>query len=512
MFKKLAQSIGIASLVLAINYGDLLGGGADVRMHAPRALTAICLAQIADVLLLGLLLFAVLALLQRTRAQKETRLYRWVRLLLAIVIPPYLIERTQSLFPFVLIDGLVPILALIWTALLLLLMLQFPLWYKRVMQAASLLCAFFAVFAAFSIAQLLWTATWKPGPQERTASWETGTQPLREHPLLVWIVFDELSYDQVFEHRARDLNLPNFDALRNVSTTYTDVEPAGYHTAEIIPSLLSGQPVEAIRYSFANKLRVHATGQHGFTPLDGAGTVFGAAQRQGWRTAAVGWYNPYCTLYGDALEQCYWTNWDKIDGPMAQHDSFLQNTWAPLAQLVHEVRSPAAADRDLCNFDVRTRLETHKDLEHHMLEVLHTDQADFVFLHLAVPHSPNIWSRIRDNYTSTCDSSYLDNLALADRELGKVMTLLQASPRWKDTTLVVEGDHSWRIAAWNWLPAWTDEDDAASRGVFDSRPALLVHAAGQVTAKTESQPWPLIQVHGVVEKVLGQTHSSQSAR
>lgn len=59
MFKRLCQCIGLASLILVVNYGDLLGGGEDVRMHVPHPLTGICLAQIADILLLGLGLFAL---------------------------------------------------------------------------------------------------------------------------------------------------------------------------------------------------------------------------------------------------------------------------------------------------------------------------------------------------------------------------------------------------------------------------------------------------------------------
>ena len=31
MLKRLCQCIGIASLILVVNYGDLLGGGADLR-------------------------------------------------------------------------------------------------------------------------------------------------------------------------------------------------------------------------------------------------------------------------------------------------------------------------------------------------------------------------------------------------------------------------------------------------------------------------------------------------
>ena len=61
IFKRLCQCIGLASLILVVNYGELLGGGADARMHVPYPLTGICLAQIADILSLGLGLFAVMA-------------------------------------------------------------------------------------------------------------------------------------------------------------------------------------------------------------------------------------------------------------------------------------------------------------------------------------------------------------------------------------------------------------------------------------------------------------------
>ena len=83
-----------------------------------------------------------------------------------------------------------------------------------------------------------------------------------------------------------------------------------------------------------------------------------------------------------------------------------------------------------------------------------------------------------------------------------LVRLLQASPRWRDTTLIVEGDHSWRVGEWNELPAWTEEDDAASRGEFDPRPALIVHTAGQTAPATVSSAWPLIGIHGVVEQIL----------
>src|ERR1035437_2621168 len=498
MLKKLCQCLGIASLILVGNYGDLLGRGADVRMHTPFSLARICYAQITDILVLALFLFVILV------ALSWTRLYRWVSLLLAIVIPPYLIQRTQSFFPFDLIEGLVLILLVVWAGILLLLLLRFPRWYRWLIHTGGIVAASLVIFALCSIAQLVWVATWKPAPNQITAAWNRNdpAQPPRDHPRLVWIIFDELSYDQVFEHRAADLNLPSFDTLRAQSTLFTNTQPPGYHTVKIVPSLLTGKIVDNIRYNFHNRLWVHHQSEPGWQPIDGEQTVFGDAQKAGWRTAAVGWYNPYCSLYADAIQNCFWTNRDMFDGLMASDASFADNVYIPLEQVVREIRSPARADRHLCSFDVRHRYLTHLDLQEHASQLLHTDQADFVFLHIPVPHSPNIWSRIRNDYTQQCNSSYLDSLALADRILGSILATLEASPRWNQTTLIVQGDHSWRIDAWNWLPAWTEEDDAASRGVFDQRPAVIIHQPGQTQPQTVSTPWPIIQIHTVVEQTL----------
>ncbi|WP_162536823.1 sulfatase-like hydrolase/transferase [Granulicella sp. WH15] len=495
MLKRLCQCIGLSSLILVVNYGDLLGGGSDVRMHYPRSLTGVCLASIADILLLGVAIFLILRPLERTRA------YRWVRLVLAIAIPPYLLVRTQSILPLQTLGSAVPLLMLAWGGALLMLMLMFPVWYRVVMRFASGLAACFAIFAFSSILQLLWIARWRPGAQQIDAHWSQ-QQPPRQHPRLIWVVFDELSYDQVYEHRAKDLPLPSFDALRDQSTVFTNVQPSGIRTVKVIPSLFTGRVVDDFRYSLSNQLKVHYTGVPGWHPVTGRETVFGDAKAGGWRTAAVGWYNPYCTLYGDSLDQCYWSNHDKMDGPMVQSDPIWRNVARPFVQMAREIQSPSKAERELCTLDVQRRLVTHLDLEQHSFDVLHGDQADFVYLHLAIPHSPNIWSRINDNYTGTCDSSYLDSLALADRELGRMMTILQGSPRWKDTTVIIQGDHSWRTEIWDGLPAWTEEDDAASRDVFDPRPALIIHQPGQSKPEFNNTPWPLVQVHEVIEQTL----------
>jgi hypothetical protein len=487
MIKKFCQCLGLASIILVMNYGDLLGGGADVRMHVPYRLTLICLAQVTDILLVATFLFLLLGPISRTR------FYPWVKLVIAIVVPPYVIVRTRYLYPFEMTGGIISIIAVCWAAFVLLLLLRFRRRYYQLAKLGDYAGVFLAAFAFCSISQILFVMIWKPA---------TTAQPPRTHPRLVWVLFDELSYDQTFEHRAKDLSLPNFDALRAQSTVFTDVQPIGLRTVKIVPSLLSGHGIDDFRYSYVNTLHVHYTGVHGWHRLDGEKTVFYDAQKAGWRTGVVGWYNPYCTIYGAQIDDCYWQNLDMLDGPMSPTASFGRNLYTPLAEVVREMDSLQRADRDHCTFDVRTRLKTYLDLRAKTLEKLKDDQSDFIFLHLPVPHSPNIWSRIKGDFTEWCDESYLDNLALADRTLGEMMQVIQSSPRWKDTTVIVEGDHSWRTMIWSNLPAWTDEDDEASRGTFDPRPAVIIHQAGQTRPATNNTSWDLLKVHDVVEQVL----------
>lgn len=496
MLKKFCQCLGLSSLVLVTKYVDLLGGGDNIRLHTPFPLRSIVFAEIADILVLGAAIFIVLVAFQRTQ------FYKWVKLLIVIVIPPYLIGRPQGLSLFTLRG--VPLLLLMapWAAFVLLVVARWPRWYRRLLRAGDMAGVFAAAFALLSIVQLLWIAHWKPATQQRTATWTTSPQPPRDHPRLIWIVFDELSYDQVFEHRDQALSLPNFDALRNQSTVFTNVQPVAYKTVKAIPSLLIGQPVDDVRYRFDNTFLVHYTNQRGWHKVTGAQTVFRDAQQNGWRTAVVGWYNPYCGIYGDAVDQCYWMARETLVGIMDQEYTFWRNVSTPFSHGIRKIEGATYDMHDTCDDNVRYHRDVNIDLRQHAMQLLQTDQADFVFLHLPVPHAANIWDRSKHQYIDTCGRSYLDNLALADLTLGNLMQILEASSRWKDTTLIVEGDHGWRVDWWSSQPAWTAEDQAASRGVFDPRPALLVHQAGQTQPQTNATAWPLVHIHDVVEQVV----------
>ncbi len=80
-----------------------------------------------------------------------------------------------------------------------------------------------------------------------------------------------------------------------------------------------------------------------------------------------------------------------------------------------------------------------------------------------------------------------------------MLDLLRSQPRWAATTLIVQGDHSWRTKMWRPLPGWSSEDERISHnGQWDSRPVLLIHAAGQANAQTVTATTNLMIVHDFV--------------
>ena len=81
-----------------------------------------------------------------------------------------------------------------------------------------------------------------------------------------------------------------------------------------------------------------------------------------------------------------------------------------------------------------------------------------------------------------------------------MLAILELQPRWGATTLIVQGDHSWRTGMWRPVPGWSAEDERASDGgKWDPRPVLLIHAPGQQSANTVTAPTSLMVVHDFVD-------------
>ena len=382
--------------------------------------------------------------------------------------------------------------------------------------AVSLLCAWFVprfadrtigyvrllvAASAFAIMPILphlvRDMSLRPTPQGTIAVNQDPSLPGAAGNRMIWIMFDELSYDQAFDHPQPGIVLPAFDRLRDQSFSFSNVKPAGYYTENIIPTILLGQQVDIIRRTSEDRFSYKTKDQKQFREFDPRDTIFNTARAEGWTTGLVGWLVPYCRFMGPVLDSCFWS---RNDGSLlepfgaSEDKSMLANaaaipvwTWANITGDTREYNA-----EHLANYQENMR---------HARLLIDDGRIRFLYIHLPIPHPPGIYDR-RTNRLRT-GGSYLDNLMLADQAAATLLSEIDATPAAGRTTLVVSSDHSFRIALWKATAGgWTDEDEAATGGRFDDRPVLMIRFPGQTSGPGISASFDEILEHDILDAML----------
>lgn len=311
---------------------------------------------------------------------------------------------------------------------------------------------------------------------------------------IIWVVFDELSQDQVFDHRQPGLNLPAFDALRANSVMFSDVNPAGYFTELVLPSLLWGKTVTGERSNLDGVLSART--EQGWARYPADQSIFADARRAGWTTGVAGWYNPYCRTFAAELDSCEWRLSTPIPGEYSPQEGIAWNILAPVRKsflrlIGRKYRTPSNAV---------VHASDYTQIMDWGRQLIADEDVGLVFLHLPIPHPYGIYNR-RTGALGV-EGSYIDNLALSDIALSQIEKWIDATKSSPMTTLIVCGDHSLRVPLWSKTPDWSAEDKQASGGLFDPRPALIVHLPGETQPETISQPFAALREHDLVEKLL----------
>jgi Sulfatase len=312
---------------------------------------------------------------------------------------------------------------------------------------------------------------------------------------IVWILFDELSYDQTFDHRQAGIELPNLDRIHKESVVFAKIQPVGYYTDRIIPSLLIGRPLTDIRSSSDGRLSILPSDTRRWEHFDPEETLFAQAKKLGWSSGVAGWHNPYCRILSGILDDCFWTPEVPIT-EFSGRKSSLENALAPFYQTASQFGKIAPGFPS----PVQTHIHTEEDVIPEAIRLVHDERIRFVFLHLPVPHPPGIYNR--NNHQIRQGGSYLDNLVFADDLLGILLRELDSTASNQQTTLIISSDHSWRIPLWKSSPFWTEEDDRASGGRFDSRPVLMIHFPGQQNTILQTQKIPELALHAILLRML----------
>lgn len=382
---------------------------------------------------------------------------------------------------------------------------------ERVIEVTSTILAFTALSSVLFVSQMLWFWWQARGLNATVVAHRTtelaGTSP---KPRVIFILLDELSYQQLYEHRYPNLQLPQFDALARESTVFTDVTATANYTEKAVPALLSGQPVEDMRGRSDGMLEVRSAKNAPWQLFDERKTIFEDAIDAGYNTTVVGWFNPYCRILPDVLNSCYWTDAYTISNGLDSDGSFRSNLIASADSLVHAPTVRHLLLRMLHvpeSFGDTSLGKAHVDDFLHLRaaadKVLLDPSAGFTFIHMPIPHPYGIYNRATHQLT-TQSSTYIDNLALSDRYLGRVRGLLEKSGQWDSSTILVMGDHGWRTTLiWEGTLAWTAAEERASLGgKFDERPAYIVKLAGQTSGTRIDVPFAALRTRGLIDEVI----------
>ena len=327
---------------------------------------------------------------------------------------------------------------------------------------------------------------------------------------IVWMLFDELSFNLVFDHPPSGLSFPNFEGLRAESTSFDDLGPAGFYTDRVVPSVLAGFKIDRIASTSNGGLLYLDSARHRWMAYDPRATLLGLAQAEGWNPGVAGWYIPYCRTFATVLSTCTWS-------PGIQADVTLEG-WGASESKSTFANAMVAAHAFLAHFSKNRRsartktlaenIEDYRNVTAAAEKLIHNEDIRFVFLHLPVPHPPGIYNRRTHELTE--GGNYLDNLALADDTLGLLLQTINATASADRTTVIVTSDHSWRVPLWRSSPDWSSEEERVSGGRFDPRPVLLIHFPGQNNKREVMRPLPELMEYDIVAAMLRRGLNSAS--
>ncbi|HSA91469.1 MAG TPA: sulfatase-like hydrolase/transferase [Terriglobales bacterium] len=318
-------------------------------------------------------------------------------------------------------------------------------WHRPVLNATELFALWLLAFVPVTSAQAAWQLWKQPAREVRRQQSGLAAPPASSvnRPRLVWLVFDELDGRTAFHQRPPGLQLPEFDRLCADSLCASNAFQAGTTTMQAMTSMIVGKQTFKLQPSGPDEVLVSfQPDKPPNIPLSSQPNLFARARAAGVTTAVVGWFFPYCRVFGSALTQCVWQAAGAFS-PEARPSI--------LEAMAHQLYGLSPLQK---RFEHR---EEHRIQVERACRAAADQSLGLVLVHLNVPHRPPIYDRRTGDYTlfSIRRDWYLDNLVLADLTLGEVRRAMEAAGVWKDTTVLVTADHALR-----WYVDFNTETDA----------------------------------------------------
>jgi Sulfatase len=381
--------------------------------------------------------------------------------------------------------------------------------FERIQHFIATMLGFVALFGLFVLGQMLWFV-WRAhlfNVPQRLHQSQTVSSIQRPKTRVIWLLLDELSYQQVYEQRFPGLKLDAFDQLAAQSTVFTHVVPTARTTEIAVPSLMTGVPVDRVSASSSNGLlSLHNAKTNRWQPFDPHQTIFQDALTEGYSTGVAGWYNPYCRILPSVLDRCFWTNNTfPIEPGLHAGRPFAEVLPVPAFRIYDAAKSllrGRTQDTRYTDLEANLHIADFNNIFRAAERLFEDPSIDFIFLHVPAPHPGGIYDRKTSSFT-THNASYIDNLALADKSVFHIRDLLEKNGTWDSSAIVVMGDHSWRTWVWSDSLAWTAEDEAASHGgQFDDRPGYIVKLPHQQKPARIDDQFEAVRTRALLDGII----------
>jgi hypothetical protein len=491
------EGAGATMLLLVTYLWPLLSPYHLIIYHNPLSVSTVAIGLAVDVGIAWLISTAMFALLDHYDPKQDCPLWGVVFCALGV--------RAVDLAVFLLSPGYINIhwglssrIALLCTmgGVALTIRYLFPQIFRQGIQTARIGLAIFGGSIFWILPQLVFT-----GERTRAPAPNTFTKPVHKSSIssarVVWILLDELSYDQVFDHPQADIKLSHFDKIRDESVSFSNVQPIGYFTERIVPSLFLGRKVDNIRSSMHRDLYVHDADSGRWQPFNQRVSLFGKAKELGWTTGVAGWYNPYCHILAGVLDSCYWQTASSFPHALSGDKSSIVNALTFPADLFFSHLNRADPPSEI---GAKAHAQECNDITAAASSLIQNESIRFAFIHLPVPHPPGMYDR--KTGTFGVRGTYLDNLVSADSVLGNLLAVIQRTSAASQTILIVSSDHSWRTNMWRASDMWSKDEERASKSKFDPRPVLLIHFPGYDPGEVRTEPFPEIETSAIIRAML----------
>jgi hypothetical protein len=329
---------------------------------------------------------------------------------------------------------------------------------------------------------------------------------------VVWIIFDEFDYRVPFE--LKPIELPEFERLKDQSLSATQATAPAWATVESVPSLLTGKKVGKSEPMGKKELILNF--QDGtVSNFSETGNLFFDVREMNGSIAVLGWYHPYCRLFGKILSVCKWEG-ERFSRNLSLPETMLANADELVSQIpsTFSLISSQTANRFTKEdhffkesvFDPEKISAAHAQRLAEIKAMAADPNIDLVFFHLPMPHAPVQYNRFTKTFTPE-RQDYINNIALCDIILGELRQSMEQNGEWDNSTVIISSDHQWRIDKWKEQTAsaklaLSEGDRQLTKGIEDPRVPFFIKLKNQNRPLVYDKPFNTVITRDLILAVM----------